>query len=174
MQDSRLGKTVVVGVGNIIRSDDGLGVHAMRRLQIDPRVPPDVVFVDGGTLGLELVSYVSEASRLLLIDSADVGEIPGSLIRLNGDELRSLPGGASVHQLGVADLIGTLSIASERPPEILLLGIQPASTDWGTSLTPRVEGSLGRLLEMAMAQLIAWSHEDRQLDWRPTVTLRNS
>jgi len=160
MQDVDQSKTVVVGVGNIIRSDDGLGVHALRRLLADTRAPQDVAFVDGGTLGLELVSYVCEASRLLLIDAVDIGQSPGTLIRMNGDELRSLPGAASVHQLGVADLIATLSLASEERPDIVLLGIQPASTDWGTRLTPKIEAALGPLVAMAIAVLTSWSQED--------------
>jgi hydrogenase maturation protease len=161
MQEVELSKTVVVGVGNIIRSDDGLGVHALRRLQSDPRTPPSIVLVDGGTMGPELVSYVWEASRLLLLDSVDAGQCPGTLIRMNGDELRRLPGATSVHQLGVVDLIATLSLASQEPPEIVLLGVQPASTDWGTSLTSRVEESLGTVVENAIAQLMSWSEEDR-------------
>jgi len=151
---------VVVGVGNTIRADDGLGVHALRRLQMDPRVPQGVVFVDGGTLGLELVSYVSGASHLLLLDSVNAGEIPGTLIRMNGDELRTLQRGSSVHRLGVADLIVALCFVSEEPPDIVLLGVQPASTNWGTSLTGSVEAALGQLVEMAIAQLTAWSCEN--------------
>jgi len=164
MQGVQSAKIVVVGVGNIIRSDDGLGVHALRRLQTDPRVPQDVVFVDGGTLGLELVNYVSEASRLLLLDSVNTGEIPGTLIRMNGDDLWE-PGGISAHQLGVADLIATLSLACEKPPAIMLLGVQPASTDWGTSLTGRVEAALGPLVEMAITQLTAWSRQDQHCNF---------
>lgn len=148
---------VVVGIGNIIRSDDGFGVHAMRRLQDDPRTPQGITFVDGGTLGLELVSYVSDASRLLLLDAVDDGKPPGTIVRMNGDELRSVPGGASAHHLGVADLIIMLSLASDEPPDIVLLGVQPASTEWGTAVTPNVEPAFGPLVELAVAQLIEWT-----------------
>jgi hydrogenase maturation protease len=160
MQHSQIAKTVVVGVGNIIRSDDGLGVHALRRLQTDPRVPPGVVFIDGGTLGLDLVSYACDASRLLLLDSVNAGKCAGTLIRMTGDELRSVPCGGSAHQLGVADLIATLPLASEKPPDILLLGVQPASTDWGVSLTPVVEAALGPLVEAGIRELLCWSQPD--------------
>jgi hydrogenase maturation protease len=160
MQHSQVPKTVVVGIGNIIRSDDGLGVHALRRLQFDPRVPRGVVLIDGGTLGLELVSYVCEASHLLLLDSVDIGKCAGTMIRMTGDELRSLPCGGSVHQLGVADLIATLPLASEKSPCILLLGVQPSSTDWGIRLTPEVEAALGPLVEASIRELMFWSQAD--------------
>jgi hydrogenase maturation protease len=164
MQDLKPSRIVTVGVGNIVRSDDGLGVHAMLRVLTDSRTPPEVVFIDGGTLGLELVSYVSGATHLLLLDSVDSGRCPGTLIRVTGEELRSLPCGASVHQLGVADLIATLSLASEEPPDILLLGIQPASTEWGTTLTPEVEAALGALVDMAIAELRSWSNRGAEID----------
>lgn len=160
MRDAHESRIVVVGVGNIIRSDDGLGVHALRRLQVDPRVADGVVFVDGGTLGLELASYVSDASHLLLLDSVDYGKVPGTLIRMSGDELRSLPGGASAHQLGIADLITMLSLSLEQAPDIVLLGAQPASTQWGTSLTPSVEAACGALVEMAIERLFEWQHQE--------------
>jgi hydrogenase maturation protease len=156
MLDIDQSKTVVVGAGNIIRSDDVLGVHALRRLETDPRVPKDVVLLDGGTLGLQLLSYLSCASRVLLLDSVNTGKIPGTLIRMEGEELRRLAGGASVHLLGVADLVATLSLVSEEPPEIVLLGMQPGTTEWGIRLTPEVDQALGTLVETAIAELISW------------------
>jgi hydrogenase maturation protease len=132
-------KIVVVGVGNTIHSDDGAGVHALERLQHDPRLPDDVTFIDGGTFGIELLAYLYECTR--------------------GSELRGLPCGASVHQLGVADLLATLPLVSEIPREIVLLGMQPASTDWGTELSAPVEAALGPLVEAAVEQLLRWSQE---------------
>jgi len=152
-------KTVVVGVGNTIHSDDGVGVQALRRLEGDPRLPSDVTLIDGGTLGLELLAYVGDAPHLLLLDAVDVGERPGSFVRMAGDELTGLPCGASVHQLGVADLLATLPLVSDAPREIVLLGVQPASTDWGTELSAPVEAALASLVEAAVEQLLRWSQE---------------
>jgi hydrogenase maturation protease len=152
-------KTVVVGVGNIIHSDDGAGVHALERLQRDPRFPSGVTLIDGGTHGIELLAYVHDSSRLLLLDAVDVGERPGTLVRMAGSDLRGLPCGASVHQLGVADLLATLPLVSDTPRETVLLGVQPASTDWGTELSAPVEAALGQLVEAALDQLLHWSHE---------------
>ena len=104
--------TVVVGVGNTILSDDGAGVHAARLLQRDPRVPAGVTILDGGTLGLELLPYVSDASRVLFLDAVDLGEEPGTRARMTGDDLLAISGGFSAHQLGVADLVAALALAS--------------------------------------------------------------
>ena len=154
--DASAGKTVVIGIGNTIHRDDGAGVHALRRLEGDSRLPDDVVLVDGGTRGLELLADAHGCARLLLLDAVDIGEKPGTVIRMAETDLHGLPGAASVHQLGVADLLATLPLISNAPPEVVLLGIQPAETDWGTDLSPSVEANLGRLVDEALEQLEAW------------------
>lgn len=159
MRPHALSRAFVVGVGNLIHTDDGLGVHAIQKLQDDPRVPNDVTLMDGGTFGIELLAYLQDCRKLILLDAVDVGRGPGTLIRLTGDELRGFPCGASVHQLGVADLLATLPLVSDIPREIVLLGAQPASTDWGTELTPPVAAVLGKLVDAAVEQLQLWSQE---------------
>lgn len=151
--------TMVVGVGNTILSDDGVGVHAARLLQKDPRVPGGVVILDGGTLGLELIPYVSGASRLLLLDAMDAGEKPGTAFRWAGDQLWNLRAGTNVHQLGVSDLLATLPLVSDTLREVVLLAIQPASIDWGTQLTPSVQAALGQLVDAAVVELRRWSDD---------------
>lgn len=148
--------TVVIGVGNSILSDDGVGVHAVRALQDDPRVPPDVAILDGGTIGLELLPYASDASRILILDAMDSGEAPGTLACMTGKDLLGAKTGRSVHQLGVADLISALALVSTHPQEIVVLGVQPANTDWGTALSPAVGAALAPLIEAAVRQLLLW------------------
>jgi hydrogenase maturation protease len=156
-------RIVVVGIGNTIRTDDGVGVHALERLRRDPRLPADITFVDGGTLGLELLAYVSDSTHLLLLDAIDVGERPGTMIRMTQEELRGLPCAASVHQVGLADLLATLPLVSTAPRETVLLGLQPANTDWGTSLSPQVGASLASLVEAAVTQLERWQGSREKL-----------
>ena len=135
--------TVVIGVGNTILSDEGVGVHAARLLQDDPRVPSGVTILDGGTLGLELIPYASDASRVLLLDAMNSGSAPGTLTRMTGKDLLGTIGGWSAHQLGVADLIAALFLMSTRPQDIVVLGVQPANTDWGTTLSPGSRSGAG-------------------------------
>ena len=82
MMEAGPGKTVVLGLGNVLHADDGAGAQAIKRLREDLRVPADVILVEGGTLGLELLSYVWDCSRLIVIDAVDVGEAPGTVVRM--------------------------------------------------------------------------------------------
>ncbi len=150
-------KTLVLGLGNLVHSDDGLGVHAIQNLTHDPRVPSDVVLMDGGTQGLSLLPHISAYQRLLVIDAIDVGAKPGTLLRLEGKAVRNLPGKASVHQLGFADLLVALELLGELPEEIVLFGVQPLSTEWTAELTPPVQEALGPLLDAVIEQLKVWS-----------------
>jgi hydrogenase maturation protease len=136
----------VLGLGNILRSDEGLGVWAIKRLVNDSRIADLVSLVDGGTLGLELLSYAAGVERLLAIDCIDLGLVPGTLIRLNGPDLQRLPRGASVHELGLADLLGAMRLMDRAPRETVLMGVQPATLELGIRLSPRVAAGLERLL----------------------------
>lgn len=159
MGQPRMPRIVVVGIGNLIRADDGFGVHALELLQRDLRVPEGVTFVDGGTLGLELLTYVSDSTHLLLLDAIDVGEPAGTLVRMVNEDLRGLPGAASVHQVGLADLLATLPLVSTTRREIVLLGVTPLSTDWGTDLTAPVAAALDQVVEEAIGLLVRWAEE---------------
>jgi len=147
------GKTVVLGLGNVLHADDGAGAQAIQRLREDGRVPADVALVEGGTLGLELLPYIWDCSRLIVIDAVDVGAAPGAVLRMNGEELNSLPGNSSVHQLGVSDLLVALRVLAEKQPEVTLLGVQPANTDWSTELSPAVAAAMDALVQTAIKEL---------------------
>lgn len=149
-------ETVVLGLGNLVHTDDGVGVHAIHGLQRDSRVPIDVVLIDGGTQGLALLPHVCCVRRLLVVDAIDTGEPPGTILRFEGKALRGLPGKASVHQLGFADLLVALELLGESPGEIVVLGVQPGSTEWGAELTKPVAGALAPLMDFVIAQLKSW------------------
>src|ERR1022692_1292893 len=144
---------VVLGLGNTLHSDDGIGPQAIERLRSDPRVPEDVALIEGGTLGLELLTYIWDCSYLLVLDAVDVGQLPGTLVRMSSEELQTLPGKGSVHQLGVADLLVALRVLAQRQPTVVLLGVQPATPDWGTELSPAVEAVMGSLIDAAVVEL---------------------
>ena len=152
--------TLVLGLGNLLLSDDGLGVHAIDRLRKDPRVDSGVTLLDGGTQGLSLMPHLSGFPRLLVIDAIDVGETPGTPVRFEGKALDGLPGKANVHQLGFADLMIAMKLLGESPEEVVVLGLQPMSTEWGAELTPPVQNALLSLLDVVIAQLESWANSE--------------
>jgi hydrogenase maturation protease len=147
----------VLGLGNLIQSDDGLGVCALHRLGSDSRLPSGVRLVDGGTGGLTLLLEVSEAHRLLVLDAVDTGAAPGTVVRLTGSELAGLAGSAAVHQLGLADLLNAVRLLGREPADVVLLGVQPAELGLGTTLSPAVAAAVDPLVDAAIAQLSRWS-----------------
>ncbi len=144
---------VVLGMGNLILSDDGVGIHALRALGSDARLPPNVKLVDGGTFGTELVGFTTEAKRLILLDAVDVGSEPGAVVRLEGDALYDLPAAGSVHGLGAAEFLSALRLLGEEPEEIILLGVQPESIAPGVTLSPCVDAAVSHLVDAALAIL---------------------
>jgi hydrogenase maturation protease len=147
---------LVLGLGNLVHADDGVGVHAIHRLQLDPRVPSWVTLLDGGTQGLGLLHHISGFSRLLVIDAINAGEAPGTVMRFEGRALSGLPGKATVHQLGFADLMVAMRLLGEAPEDVVVVGIQPVSTEWSAELTPQVAAALPGLLEVVIEQLHSW------------------
>jgi hydrogenase maturation protease len=145
--------SIVLGLGNTLHSDDGIGPQAIEKLRSDPRVPKGISLIEGGTLGLELLTYIWDCSYLLVLDAVDVGQPPGTLIRMSSQELQTLPGEGSVHQLGVADLLVALRVLAKPTPEVVLLGVQPGSIEWGTELSPAVAAVLPALADAAIAEL---------------------
>lgn len=147
------GSVVVLGLGNIIMSDEGLGVHVIRRLLDDPRLPANARLIDGGTLGLELLSVASGADLLIVVDAVDLDLLPGTVVRLGADDLFGLDRGAGVHQLGVADLLSALRMLGSEPRKVVLLGAQPARVDLGTELSPEINSASKRLAERVLLEI---------------------
>ena len=113
--------------------------------------------MDGGTQGLSLLPHIAGFQRVLVIDAVDVGEPPGTLIRLEGEAIEKLPGKPSVHQLGFEDLMIALKLLGESPEEVVVIGVQPQSTDWSAELTAPVRDSLDELVAVVLAQLESWT-----------------
>jgi len=149
-------RTLVLALGNPIRSDDGVALAALQCLEEDPRVPASVDLMEGGTKGLELVSYISGISRLLVLDAVEVGAAAGTIVCLRSTELCSLPGKGNVHDLALADILNALRLLGQEPQETVLLGVQPGTTELDTSMSQSVEASVPFLVEAAVAQLSLW------------------
>lgn len=139
---------LVIGIGNILLRDEGVGVRVV--MELERRValghlaaPPGTRFVDGGTLGLELLPMLADASALVLVDAVNLGGPPGTVSVLRGDAIEgTLAGHVSPHQVGVADLVAAARLMGVMPRDSSLVGIQPAAIDIGLDLTPQVEAAV--------------------------------
>src|SRR5215469_7727643 len=148
--------TVVVGVGNTVLSGDGVGVHAVRALMRDPRLMPGIAILDGGKLGLELLGRIANARRILFLDAVHSSVAPGTVIRVEGDELLGTKIEWSVHQAGIADLMVALTLVSSKNAEVVVLGLRPVKVAWGRSLSPAVRTAVAPLVDAALDQLRVW------------------
>lgn len=150
-------RIVVLGLGNLIRSDDGVGVHATRALMRDPRVPDGVEVIEGGTRGLDLLPAIEDATHVLALDAVNTCAAGGTLTRFDLSQLGLLPGSPTVHQLGFADLMEALRWMDKASKQVVLLGVQPSQTGWGATLSPEVEAALPSLVDAALAELEQWT-----------------
>ena len=152
-------RITVLGLGNLMRTDDAVGMMAVNQIRESGRLPEDIQIVEGGTLGLDLLDKLHGTTHLLALDAVDTGAAPGTQVRFEGDELAMLPIAKSVHLLGFSDLMDVLRLMDASPTEVVLLGIQPESTGWGTMLTPVVDAARNELVEAAQKQIEHWSEE---------------
>jgi hydrogenase maturation protease len=150
-------RIAVVGLGNLMRTDDAVGMLALQRLRADPRFPHSVPLIEGGTLGLDLIYPLDGFTHVLALDAVDAGEKPGTVLRYSGDAIADMPISKSVHLLGFSDLIGSMRLIGNAPTDIVVLGVQAEVIAWGTELTPTVEAALDILVEEAIAQVNRWS-----------------
>ena len=148
---------LVLGIGNLIMSDDGIGVRVIQHLQDHYRFPSDVIILEGGTLGLDLLPRLDGIDRLVIVDATETGGPPGTLVRLSGDELSmALKTKVSPHQMGLQDLLAVADLLGQCPGEIVLCGVQPASIAIGEFLSPPVAAQLAALADMVIRELAEW------------------
>jgi hydrogenase maturation protease len=152
-------RVLVLGLGNLVRSDDGVGVHAALQLMSDPRLPSEVEVIDGGTQGLNLLPAITEATHVAAIDAVNAGVAPGTILRYEISELDTLPGSPSVHQIGFADLLEALRWLDKSIQNFVLIGVQPEETEWGAKLSTTVEAALPKLIDTVISELEHWLNE---------------
>ena len=128
-------RIAVLGLGNLMRTDDAVGMLALQRLRADARFPQSVPLIEGGTLGLDLLYPLEGFTHVVALDAIDAGVEPGTVLRFEGEAIADLPVAKSVHLLGFSDLLGSMRLLGTVPEEIVVLGVQPHTIGWGTELT---------------------------------------
>ena len=150
-------RNIVLGLGNILNRDEGLGVHAVKVLETQIGGEAEVEFVDGGVLGMNLLMLVEECSHLLVLDAVDGRKAPGTLVELSREKIPLYAGvKLSEHQVTFQEVLGLANIRGKLPPHLHLIGIQPADLAIGLGISPLVEATLPTLYDRARAILEQW------------------
>lgn len=148
---------LILGLGNLLLRDEGLGVRALELLQEQYQLPAEAACVDGGVLGLELLAYLEGISHLLVIDAVRTGQTPGALIRLEGDEIpQTLSLKLSMHQIRFSDILALSRLQGTVPPRVVVWGLQPALLESGVGLSETVEARLDLLVKKVVEELKQW------------------
>lgn len=145
---------LVLGVGNILLTDEGIGVRVVEALQEQYQFDPQIEVVDGGTAGMELLEMMAKKDHVILIDAVNTGAAPGTVVTLEGDEVPALfRSRISPHQLGISDLLGVLTVTGELPKDFTLYGVVPFSIDTGIDLSPQMLPIKDQLVSNVIAKL---------------------
>jgi hydrogenase maturation protease len=153
-------KIIILGVGNLLLSDEGVGVHVANEL-MKMELPPEVSVVEGGTDGFRLLNVITEADRLIVIDAVKGGAEPGSIYRFDIDQVKNCPSGfkTSVHQIGILEVID-LSGLIGRTPRATVIGIEPKSLEMSMELSPDVKSKIPRIIELIFEEIKKYSKLD--------------
>ena len=150
------GASLVLGVGNILLRDEGVGVIVARALVDHASLPPDTMVVDGGTLGLDLLPMIGDAGALIMVDAVNLRSAPGTIRVMHGHELHTaLAQHVSPHQVGVNDLVALARLTGTLPERFALVGIQPEAVEVGLELTPAVQAALPAAVQAVLDELHA-------------------
>jgi hydrogenase maturation protease len=153
---------LVLGLGNVLCGDDGLGPAAVHALAHGFEVPDGVTILDGGTLGLSLLPYIEDAEQVLLVDAIRADQPAGAVVRLEGEEVApAVRDRLSVHQIGVADLLEGARWRGRYPTGLILLGLVPQVVELGLSRSAAVDAGLPILIERIVAEARALGYEFR-------------
>ena len=152
-------KTAVIGIGNLLYQDEGVGVHVVNNMLVRYGFPPECIIIDGGTKGLELLPTIEEQDAIILVDAVDFGEEPGFIKVIEDQDMKAyLDLKFSVHQIGIPDMLFAMEFKGIKPPKICLIGIQPPPEEFEMEpkLTPLIAGKLDELIELTVERLRAW------------------
>jgi hydrogenase maturation protease len=148
---------LVLGIGNLLNTDEGVGVHAVRQIKEQAGEVDGVAIEDGGTLGLNLLPLVEDATHLLILDAVDAGQPPGTVVELKKEEI-PLYGGfkLSQHQLTFQEVLGLALIRGKLPEYLHLIGVQPDSLEIGVGLSDKARAVLPDVITRSLRVLADW------------------
>ena len=154
MSDGTGKRTLVLGIGNLLIGDEGVGCLAIEALGQRYTMPPEVECVDGGTAGFELLSMLDNKEHVILIDALRDDREPGTVIMVEGDQVpRAFLARTTPHQLGICDVLAAAQLTDTMPRHLTLYGIEPKQLDVGIGLSPEVEAGMEKTIRAVVDQL---------------------
>jgi len=150
-------KITILGIGNMLFSDEGIGVHCIPFLQEFYADCEDIIVEDGATDGMMLSGIVEDTNHLIIIDAINAGKEPGTIIKLEGDEVPNYVGvKVSIHQLGFSEVLAVAKVRDQYPENIVMIGMQPYSLELNPGVTPQGRETAKKLIEAVKQQVEAW------------------
>jgi len=154
--------TLVLGLGNTLLGDEGVGVHIIEGLQKKYANLNNVTFLDGGTLSFTLASYIEGTDNLIIIDAAQLNRTSGSISVYEGEEMDKFVSSnrnKSVHEVNVTDILALAHLTEQLPVRRALIGIQPQIIDWSDSLSDAVVQAVPKVCNMTFKLISRWQHD---------------
>lgn len=148
-----MAKDLILGVGNLLLTDEGVGIHVVQKLLEYADLPPDVEIVDGGTAGLGLLYYLEGVNRLVIVDAVELHAAPGTIVRWNGEQVPVyMAMKVSPHEITLPDFLAAARLRDLYPQEVIVWGIQPESLEVGVDLSPTLAAKLDELVQNVLGE----------------------
>lgn len=145
---------LVMGVGNVLLKDEGVGVRVAEELDRRYELPESVEVLDGGTAGMELLDTMANRSSVILVDAVKTGAEPGTVVRLADDEVPAFfSTKISPHQVGLSDVLATLAITGEKPKSVVVVGVVPKELGTGLEMSVEVQQKLEEMIDLVVREL---------------------
>lgn len=149
---------VLLGVGNILLTDEGFGVHVVNQLREDYVFNPPITILDGGTMGMELLTYMRGMTKLLLVDAINGGDAPGTVYEFPHEEMNSyFTEAISVHEVGMQDILRIRALQEDPLEDAVVIGVEPENLELGLDLSETTQMVVKDVKERILAVLASWN-----------------
>lgn len=147
-------RIVILGIGNILLTDEGVGVRVVEALAARGGLPPGVELIDGGTCGMEMLEQLENLDALIVVDCVRCGRPPATPVLLKGDDVPVFfRTKLSPHQVSLSDVLASLEFTGRAPRKTVIVGMQPVSMGLGLDLSPEVAVRLPELVDLTLAEI---------------------
>ncbi|WP_374277407.1 HyaD/HybD family hydrogenase maturation endopeptidase [Azonexus sp.] len=147
-------RIVILGIGNILLTDEGVGVRVVEALAARGGLPPGVELIDGGTCGMEMLEPLEDLDALIVVDCVRCGRPPATPVLLKGDDVPVFfRTKLSPHQVSLSDVLASLEFTGRAPGKTVIVGMQPVSMGLGLDLSPEVAARLPELVDLTLAEI---------------------